>query len=233
MGIGDEVVIIGLFTSHYGVDHNVPIVRIGNIAAIQDEPVKTKYCGYMDAHLIEARSIGGLSGSPVFLLRPPVSVQMQKSSSPGHLLGQAGFTSGQALFLLGLVHGHFDVDAVGDVVSEDASTGNSINTGIGVVVPVEKIIETINDPDWVAERTRLNLEQRNIGGGAVADIESLPPSAVTNRDEKYSPEESERRFEAALRGARLAEPQPMKAIPPKRPGKAKNADRKKRPASES
>jgi hypothetical protein len=56
---------------------------------------------------------------------------------------------------------------------------------------------------------------------------------MPTEDEKYSAEESERRFESALRGARLAEPLPMKAIPPKRPKKAKNADRKKRPAPES
>jgi hypothetical protein len=61
-GLGDEVVIVGLFRSHFGVDHNVPIIRIGTIAAIQDEPIKTEYCGYIDAHLIEARSLGDCPG---------------------------------------------------------------------------------------------------------------------------------------------------------------------------
>jgi hypothetical protein len=31
-------------------------------------------------------------------------------------------------------------------------------------------------------------------------------------DEQYTPEETKRRFEAAIRGARLASPQPMKEI---------------------
>ena len=45
---------------------------------------------------------------------------------------------------------------------------------------------------------------------------------VTIRDTKktsnetYPEPEAQRRFEAALRGARLAAPQPMKEIPPKR-----------------
>ena len=38
-------------------------------------------------------------------------------------------------------------------------------------------------------------------------------------DDQYGEEETKRRFEAALRGARLAAPQPMKDIPPKRPKK--------------
>ena len=158
MGLGDEVVITGLFRSHYGVDHNVPIIRIGNIAAVQEEPVKTRYCGYMDAHLVEARSIGGLSGSPVFLMLPPVRLSKRETGIPGHHQRQTKFTSGQAMFLLGLVHGHFDAESVhDDVVSEDGGLSGGINTGIGVVVPVEKIVETINEPDWANERKQAIL----------------------------------------------------------------------------
>lgn len=58
IGLGAEIAIVGLFRSHVGVGHNVPIVRAGNIAAFQDEPIKTRYLGDIDAHLIEARSIG-------------------------------------------------------------------------------------------------------------------------------------------------------------------------------
>jgi hypothetical protein len=68
IGTGDEIAIVGLFRSHYGRERNVPIVRIGNISAMREEPVFTRYAGYIDAYLIEARSIGGLSGSPVFAL---------------------------------------------------------------------------------------------------------------------------------------------------------------------
>jgi hypothetical protein len=160
MGLGDEVAIVGLFTSHYGVDHNLPIIRIGNIAAVQDEPVFTNYCGYMDAHLIEARSIGGLSGSPVFVVLPPVRLMKQETGIPGHHTRQTKFTDGQAMFLLGLVHGHFDAKGLhGDIVVEDARISGSIHTGIGIVVPVEKILETINEPDWVDERKQAILKQ--------------------------------------------------------------------------
>src|SRR5205814_8236656 len=39
IGIGDDLVICGLFTEHTGRHQNVPIVRIGNIAAVPGEPL--------------------------------------------------------------------------------------------------------------------------------------------------------------------------------------------------
>ncbi len=66
IGVGNEVFMSGLFSRHHGLRNNLPIVRIGNIAAMPSEKLKAKR-GLMDAYLIEVRSIGGLSGSPVFL----------------------------------------------------------------------------------------------------------------------------------------------------------------------
>ncbi len=63
---GDEVFITGLFKHHHGESKNLPIVRIGNLAMMANEKVQVKD-SRIDAHLIESRSIGGLSGSPVFV----------------------------------------------------------------------------------------------------------------------------------------------------------------------
>ncbi len=65
IGLGEEVVITGLFHHHSGNQKNIPIVRVGNLASFNEEKVKTKL-GLMDAYLIEARSIGGISGAPVY-----------------------------------------------------------------------------------------------------------------------------------------------------------------------
>jgi hypothetical protein len=72
IGLGDETFTIGLFRSHYGAQRNIPIVRIGNIAAMPEEPIETPGhgSGFVDAYLVEMRSIAGLSGSPVFVDRP-------------------------------------------------------------------------------------------------------------------------------------------------------------------
>ena len=67
VGLGDEVFVVGLLRHHSGDRKNIPIVRVGNLAAMTEEKVVTRSFGPMDAYLIEARSIGGLSGSAVFL----------------------------------------------------------------------------------------------------------------------------------------------------------------------
>jgi hypothetical protein len=87
LGVGEQVFIVGLFVYHKGNKKNIPIVRVGNIAMNPDERIKTSM-GEMEAYLIEARSIGGLSGSPVFVIEdaPPKDYRIH---------------------LLGLIHGHW------------------------------------------------------------------------------------------------------------------------------
>jgi hypothetical protein len=54
MGRGGQISIVGLFRSHFGQNRNVPIVRVGNISMLPDEPVFTR-AGYIKAYLVEAR----------------------------------------------------------------------------------------------------------------------------------------------------------------------------------
>ena len=63
---GELTFLVGLFTSHYNTTHNMPIVRMGHIAALPKEPILIDV-GYVRGYLVETHSIGGLSGSPVFL----------------------------------------------------------------------------------------------------------------------------------------------------------------------
>jgi len=149
IGIGDEVFIVGLFVNHIGKRKNIPIIRIGNIAAMPEERIQTNSVGPIEAYLVEALSIGGLSGSPVFAHLPAVRV---------HDNALKITTDGGGVFrLLGLIHGHFDVD------HRNASTltDEKINMGIAMVVPAEKIIETVNRPEV--------LEMKNRGGWKLRD----------------------------------------------------------------
>lgn len=135
IGEGDEVFTVGLFSKHTGSEKNLPIIRMGNIAMISDEPVHTSLFGNMEAYLVEMRSIGGLSGSPVFVLKP-VPIAIDDWLVP---------TSRWRIYLLGLVHGHWDVETekVGDAMPDNAMKGH-VNVGIAMVVPANKILETIN-----------------------------------------------------------------------------------------
>ncbi len=130
---GDEVFITGLFKHHHGVKRNLPIVRIGNIAMmVTEEKVQTQSY-LMEAYLIESRSIGGLSGSPVFVNLG----QVRK------LEGQVKHAQGEHIHhLLGLIHGHFD-SKLGEIdsVSEDSPDNIKVNVGIAIVTPVSKLTE--------------------------------------------------------------------------------------------
>jgi hypothetical protein len=155
LGLGDEVFIVGLFRSHYGLQRNVPIIRVGNLAMMVGEPVLTEY-GYIDAYLVEARSISGLSGSPVFIHAP---------------IFDPGGGAVTQFHLLGLMHGHFDIKNKNEdiVLDSERDATSGINTGIGVVIPVEKILETIDQLELVEMRKKAIKEHRE-KGGTVADF---------------------------------------------------------------
>ena len=127
IGAGDEVFMAGLFTKHSGTSKNMPIVRMGNVAMMPRDAVETKY-GDMETYLIEARSIGGMSGSPVFVCKADV-------------IGEPG-----RMWLMGLIHGHWQLRDEGsaDTVIEDLTSNGPINMGIAIVVPAQKIWETLH-----------------------------------------------------------------------------------------
>lgn len=138
VNLGNEVFITGLFHHHQGERKSIPIVRVGNLACMSEEKIQT-VVGLIDGLLIEARSIGGLSGSPVFL-------NLGTLRSIGGQLRQR--TSGPAFYLLGLVHGHYDVNASeideASPTQLDGLTVQRVNTGIAIVVPFHSILEVIN-----------------------------------------------------------------------------------------
>jgi hypothetical protein len=131
IGLGDEVFIVGLFSHHAGISRDDPIVRIGNIAAMPVDKVQTKM-GRMEVILIEARSTGGLSGSPVF-----VNLGSSRQIEGGYAFGPPPPPK-----LCGLVHGHFDEEIASGAVVED--TGRSVNVGIALVVPARHIKQVVD-----------------------------------------------------------------------------------------
>src|SRR5207244_3857075 len=76
-GSGDEVCVVGLYTSHFGCVRNRPIVRMGHLAAMLEEQVMTNR-GHVWGYLIECHSIAGLSGSPVFWMKEKLELKNGK-----------------------------------------------------------------------------------------------------------------------------------------------------------
>jgi hypothetical protein len=158
--LGQEIAIIGLFRNHRGRERNEPIVRVGNIAAMPDDQVLTDY-GYTDGYLVEARSIGGLSGSPVFVNLwdgPNITLNI----GVPRVEGTVDF---KQYMLFGLMHGHWDLPNLTDdaVVEDGNDKRESINSGIGVVIPVQKILETLYRPELVAMRKEIEDRERDAG----------------------------------------------------------------------
>jgi hypothetical protein len=98
--------------------------------------------GLSDAYLIEGRSIGGLSGSPVFVRN---TITIPGINEAGQVTQVAGL--GQA-HLLGLVHGHWDMPVD---FSEFGKT-ETVNMGITIVIPAKKILEILFSPALVELR---------------------------------------------------------------------------------
>lgn len=176
LGTGDEVFITGLFVHLKDTEKNLPIVRMGNVAMMPDEPVPTHY-GRTDAYLIEARSIGGLSGSPAFVYP----------------------WQGGKFYLMGLMHGHWDIpieDRDAPLFQDEAENRGAVNMGIAIVVPAKKILEVLNHPELVARRDEADkrIEEEHKPS---PDDTWASPSEVSEEEPGLTREQ----FEEALRKA--------------------------------
>jgi hypothetical protein len=163
IGLGDETFAIGLFQNHAGQERNIPIVRIGNIAACPEELVSTRY-GNIRAYLVEMRSIGGASGSPIFADIPAPPLPFHFMRDPRFKPPDPEEVNWFRYRFLGLVQGHFDTRFPEDQIASDGEPSGSVNSGIATVIPAQKVIETLYQPDLQAERDKID--------------ERFPPDAV-------------------------------------------------------
>jgi hypothetical protein len=170
---GDDVALSGMFSSHLGLKRNSPIVRGGMIAVMPEDPVHTPL-GPMNAYLIEIRSVGGLSGSPVIWL----SGQLRYGARPaGGLSAPPEYLPRHLVRLLGMVSGHYGKDP------EAWETRETLNQGIAVVVPWTVIADTIDQERFVAERKQ--VEQRLASSSDVV-LDSVADPSHGGDDERVS-----------------------------------------------
>jgi hypothetical protein len=159
IGIGDEVYIPGMFISRPGQRSNLPILRIGTIAAMPEEPIETEY-GLQEAFLLEVRSTDGLSGSPVCI---NIWGRTLPATAPPRRLPHP--SEGRPLFFLaGMILGYNAVHNPIDMVeiAPRSRRGRKphktqlapvpLNTGIAVVLPIWRVLEAINQPPLKAAR---------------------------------------------------------------------------------
>jgi hypothetical protein len=165
VGVGDELVISGLFSKRGGEAKNLPILRSGIIAAMPEEPFEEVINGKrhkFDAYLVEARSIGGLSGSPVFLVIEPWRVPIAHIPNLKELQWH--------FYLLGLVRGRWDLKKQEEAQNpgqyrrreprtEEESEMERLNTGIAQVTPISEAMALINGDKLKKQRQRADNQK--------------------------------------------------------------------------
>jgi hypothetical protein len=163
MGIGDEVFFAGRFINAEGKDKNRPSLRFGTIAQTDTDIIDGE-----ESYLVEARSIPGYSGAPVFFY-------VEGNASRGihkHLT----FAEPEGPWLLGIDWSH-----INDYVDAKDSTGATLpfqvlsNSGMMGVVPVWQLDALLNRDD--VKRRRAD-DPRN-DRAATADVAG--PSAASPR----------------------------------------------------
>lgn len=174
IGIGNETFIIGLFTRVQKTSRSIPICRIGNVAMIPQEPIYFRD-KLIDAYLIESRSIGGLSGSPVFV-RATVDLKGLHDGSGNPMVGHL---TSSTFYFLGSVIGHWDQPGPQDIIPQQ----EAVNMGIAPIVPAQKIAEIINHPGLVAMRKKWDedvMKKREDGGVLDSELPSKKPFTQTD-----------------------------------------------------
>jgi hypothetical protein len=160
IGPGDDVFVIGRFINHEGKQRNLPTARFGCIAQMPWEPIKQDTGFEQESFLVEARSIGGYSGSPVFVFIPVATVRegVKDWGTPDKILRPHG------PWLLGVDWGHIlDWEPVRDAMERPINPDPKAmrvrtNTGMMGVVPSWKLTELLNDDAVVEQRERFIKE---------------------------------------------------------------------------
>jgi hypothetical protein len=173
---GDDICIVGLFHWHSGQDRNVPIVHCGTVALLPDENekvlIKNRTSGLtekVEVYLVEAQTFEGLSGAPVFQ-REPVALRMLGEHNGGPAIALTGTQ------LRGVYSGAWEGEPSEALMADRKwSPDRRIPAGMGLVMPAERIVETIMSDPELKKRRADAIRKKNEGNAAVMDS-SLPAS---------------------------------------------------------
>lgn len=129
---------------------NIPMVRTGSIGALYQEDIPMRFPDNtiisVHGHLIDCQSFGGFSGSPCFV----------RYLSGFRETGNLGLKiPEEPTLLLGLVGGHFDLQASVGLPDQEGKLSVPVAAGVAVVYPAETIREVLDFDELAAEREAL------------------------------------------------------------------------------
>ncbi len=172
-GPGDETVMLGRFLGYQGHQRNEPVARFGNLSVGEPVPIRNDtYKFDQMSFLVEARSLSGYSGSPVFIYRAsttffgnPLQVTVPR--------------------LLGIDWGHLTVGpnkAVEYTVTWGAPNRPDpvrYNSGIMTVVPAWQLAALLDSEEAVT--VQRHEEERSARAGAHVELDA-PESTTEDYD---------------------------------------------------
>lgn len=208
IGIGNQTYTIGLFRLLVGQKRNLPVCHMGSIALLPDdervpvvdrtdpEPIASRKRRIsVEAYLVEAQSMGGLSGSPVFV-RSDVCLNLKGifANKEGGKEPPSVLVSREAVHLLGLWQGAWAASP--DEVRAAESNAHVVPVGMGLVVPSEKIVELLERDDVKKERDRIQA-QRNPPAAQTQAV-AKPESPTASSAEEEADGDHRERFKSLL-----------------------------------
>jgi hypothetical protein len=183
IGIGDEAFVVGRFINHEGKQRNTPTASSGIISQMPIEPIHIRGVD-QECFLVEARSFGGFSGSPVFWRVLPFSGTRK---IPNWKHGQIG------PLLLGIEIAYIlDWEPVCDSAGRPIMHGGvpaqkvQINTGMMVVVPAWRLVKLLLEGDPMTRRREIEKQireqEKKTPPEVVALTSSRPRGAASDDD---------------------------------------------------
>lgn len=160
IGPGDDVFMVGRFINRDGRQQNLPTARFGSIGQMPWEKIKQDDGFEQESFLVEIRSIGGYSGSPVFAFIPAGSERpVEGWEKPQNILRSHG------PWLLGVDWGHInDWSPVCRDNGEPVNPGKPsemqvrLNTGMAAVVPAWRLADMLDKGPLAAHRAEIERQ---------------------------------------------------------------------------
>jgi hypothetical protein len=206
VGVGDLASVIGLFRLLHGKRRNLPVVHTGHIALLpQDEKVpvtdsRTGETYEAEGYLVEAHTLPGLSGAPVFVRGSEMvavrATRQATGSIPQELYKEQDILARihTPLSFLGIWRSSWEGDPSDLAAAQKGLSGVRVPLGFGLVIPGRKIAETLNLPKLLDSRRAEHLRRQR----AVAMTEDVALPAKSEPPTMDVPDSDKERFTALL-----------------------------------
>jgi hypothetical protein len=190
LGMGHEVFFAGRFINAEGMERNRPSVRFGNIAQTETQLIDGE-----ESYLVEARSIPGYSGSPVFVY--------VLAGTAHDIRSDKIWPRSYGPFLLGVDWCH-----INDYVDAKDEYGNKLpfkirsNSGMMGVVPARKLLDLL----YTQEMVDMRHASKKTNRAATPDVAVAPERTSAPSSSDANPKHREDFTRLVNAAARKPEP---------------------------